>query len=65
MRGETEAEVSDLFFTAGLPGTLGLLSAGASAGLFGDAIFLSLDLGYARGEDAEEITATGALRMIF
>jgi hypothetical protein len=46
-------------------GTVGLLSAGMIMTLIEDKLTLVLESGYAKGDDAEEITATGALRVIY
>jgi outer membrane autotransporter protein len=61
--GETEAEVSGLSYTHELPGTVGFISTGLTMTLMEDKLSLVLESGYAKGEHAEEITATGALRI--
>ncbi len=61
--GTMEAEVSGLIYTDALPGTAAFVSAGLSASLLKDRLSLSLEAGYARGEEADEITATSALRL--
>lgn len=63
--GNTEAEVSGLLYSDALPGTAAFVSGGLAASLFGDKLSLSLEAGYAKGEEAEEITATGAVRLIY
>jgi outer membrane autotransporter protein len=63
--GETEAEVSRLTFTDGLPGNLAFIAGGLAFSLFEDRLLLALETGYAKGDEAEEITATGALRMMY
>jgi outer membrane autotransporter protein len=61
--GETRAEVSDLVFSDALPGTIAFASAGATIGMMHDVLSLSLNAGYAKGQSAEELNATLALRL--
>jgi hypothetical protein len=63
--GTMKAEVSDLIYTDALPGTAAFVSGGLSARLLEDKLVLSLEAGYAKGEEVEEITATGALRLVY
>jgi outer membrane autotransporter protein len=63
--GTMEAEVSGLIYTDALPGTAAFVSGGLSASLLDDRLSLSLAAGYARGEEADEITATGAVRLVY
>ena len=63
--GTMEAEVSGLIYTDALPGTAAFVAGGLSARLLDDRLLLSLEAGYAKGEDADEITATGAVRLIY
>jgi outer membrane autotransporter protein len=62
IRGETEAEVSGLTFTHELPGTVGLLGAGLRVSLL-DRLSLTLDASYARGREAEELSAALSLTL--
>jgi outer membrane autotransporter protein len=63
--GDMQAEVSSLIYTDALPGTAAFVSGGLSASLLEDKLLLSLEAGYAKGEEADEITATGALRLVY
>ncbi len=63
--GNTRAEVSDLVYTHELPGTVGVVAAGAAMTFLEDKLSLLLDAGYARGEEAEEITAAAGLRVMY
>jgi outer membrane autotransporter protein len=63
--GETEAEVSGLSYTHELPGTSGLVAGGVTVPLLADKLSLVVESSYAKGEDTEEFTATGALRVMY
>jgi outer membrane autotransporter protein len=63
--GKAKAEVSGLSFTHELPGTSGLVAGGVSVPLLEDKLSLVVESSYAKGEDAEEFTATGALRVMY
>jgi outer membrane autotransporter protein len=63
--GTMEAEVSSLIYSDALPGTAAFVAGGLSASLLKDRLSLSLEAGYAKGEEAGEITATGAFRLIY
>jgi outer membrane autotransporter protein len=63
--GDTEARVSGLSFVDELPGTIAFLSAGVAVNLIPNKLSLVLDAGYAKGDAAEEFTATGALRVMY
>ncbi len=63
--GETEAEVSGLTFTDALPGTSGFVSGGLLLRMIEDKVLLSLEAGYAKGDEAEEFTASAALRLVY
>jgi outer membrane autotransporter protein len=63
--GNTRAEVSDLVYTRELPGTVGVVAAGAAMTFLEDKLSLLLDAGYARGEEAEEVTAAAGLRVMY
>jgi hypothetical protein len=63
--GETEAEVSGLTFTDALPGTSGFVSGGLLLRMIEDKVLLSLEAGYAKGDEAEEFTASAALRVVY
>jgi hypothetical protein len=61
--GETSAEVSGLTFSDELPGTTLRLASGLDWSCADGRFSLSLDAGYARGSDAEEMSATAAVRL--
>src|SRR5262245_46113981 len=62
--GETSAEVSSLSFSDELPGTVVRLASGLAWSFADDRFNLSLDAAYAKGEDAEEMSASAALRLV-
>jgi hypothetical protein len=57
--------VSGLSFNDALPGTSGFGSGGLLLRMFDDKVLLSLEAGYARGEQGEELTAHTALRLVY
>jgi hypothetical protein len=59
------ASFSGLAFTDELPGTTLRLASGMALGLLDGKAILSLDAAYAVGSDAEELSATGALRVMY
>ena len=63
--GTMEAEVSGLIYTVALRGKAAFVSGWLSACLFEDRLLLSMEAGFAKGEEADEITATGAVRLIY
>jgi hypothetical protein len=63
--GETEAEVSGLIYADALPGTTGFVSGGVAVRLLEDKLSLMLEAGYAKGDEAEEMTATVAVTLIY
>jgi outer membrane autotransporter protein len=63
--GEARAEVSGLAFSDDLPGTTFRLASGMAWGVLGGKAILSLDAAYAIGSEAQELSATGALRVIY
>jgi len=60
--GDTSAKVSGLTFSDDLPGTTARLASGLDWSLADGRLNISLDAGYARSSDAEEISAIVALR---
>ena len=63
--GETEAQVSGLTFADALPGTSGFVSGGLLLRMLDDKVLLSLEAGYAKGDEGEELTANAALRVVY
>jgi hypothetical protein len=63
--GETSAQASGLTFTHELPGAAARLATGVAMHLLDEKLTLFLDAAYAKGDDAEEISATGGLRLSY
>jgi outer membrane autotransporter protein len=63
--GETEAAVSGLVYKDALPGTTAFVSGGLAVRLLQDKLSLLFEASYAKGDAAEELTATGALRLMY
>jgi hypothetical protein len=63
--GQTSAEVSGLTFSDELPGTVIRMASGLDWSLLDGMLNVSLDAGYAKGNDAEELSATAALRFSY
>ena len=63
--GQTSAEVSGLTFSDELPGTVIRMASGLDWSLLDGMLNISLDAGYAKGNDAEELSATAGLRFSY